>query len=197
VTAVSALEVIVKHRENLEQVMTRYARGEEAAFPQLFERLAPLLARYLRRLCGSRELSRDLLQETFLCIHRGRAQFVDGRGVERWAYTIARNCFVSHLRLSRSRLESASEPLDDLPLASNLDSDGEAVLAAREAQARVQATLEALPPSQREAFVLVRLQGESVPHAAERLGISPGAVKLRAFRAGESMREAFATPSAA
>lgn len=178
--------------------MTRYARGEEAAFPELFDRLAPLLARYLRRLCGSRELARDLLQEAFLCIHRGRTQFVEGRGVERWAYAIARNCFVSHLRLSRSRLASVSQPIDeDLALASGLDGDGEAVLAAREAQARVQATLEALPESQREAFVLLRLQGASVPQAAEQLGISRGAVKLRVFRACESMREAFSTRTAA
>lgn len=190
-------EVIVNHRENLEQVMSRYAGGEEAAFAELFQRLSPLLARYLKRLCGSRELSRDLLQEAFLCIHRGRSQFVSGRGVERWAYAIARNCFVSHVRLSQSRLSNASHPLEDEALAASLDGNGEAVLAAQEVQARVLATLQGMPSSQREAFVLLRLQGESVPEAAERLGVSRGAVKLRAFRAGESLREAFSTRSAA
>ncbi|MDQ2647449.1 MAG: RNA polymerase sigma factor, partial [Myxococcota bacterium] len=189
--------VTVNHREALEQVMVRYARGEDAAFAELFQRLSPLLAGYLKRLCGSRELARDLVQETFLCIHRGRAQFESGRGVERWAYAIARNCFISHVRLSRSRLASVSHPLDELQLASGLDGDGEAVLAAREAEERAVVALQGLPRSQREAFVLLRLQGESVHDAAERLGISQSAVKLRAFRAGESMREAFAQQSAA
>lgn len=184
-------------RRNLDPIMTRYAAGDDAAFAELFETLSPLLLRYLRRLCGSLELSRDLLQEVFLCIHRGRAQFVAGCGVERWAYAIARNCFVSHVRLARSRLSNVSHPLDELSLASGLDGDGEAVLMAREAEERIRSTLEALPSQQREAFELLRLQGESVADAAERLGVTRSAVKLRAFRAGESVREAFATQDAA
>jgi len=177
--------------------MTRYAGGDDSAFAELFERLSPLLLRYLRRLCGSLELARDLLQDTFLCIHRGRAQFVAGHGVERWAYAIARNCFVSHARLARSRLSNASHSLDELCVAASLDGDGEAVLIARQAQERIRATLEALPSQQREAFVLLRLEGESVAGVAERLGVTWSAVKLRAFRAGESVREVLATRNAA
>jgi RNA polymerase sigma-70 factor (ECF subfamily) len=40
----------------------------------------------------------------------------------------------------------------------------------------------------REAFVLIRFEGQSVAEAAQILGASEGAVKLRAFRAYEILR---------
>ncbi|MFO0611286.1 MAG: sigma factor-like helix-turn-helix DNA-binding protein [Polyangiaceae bacterium] len=54
----------------------------------------------------------------------------------------------------------------------------------------VEKTLAALPVNQREAFVLLRYEGLSVADAAEILGATEGAVKLRAFHAYEALRSA-------
>ena len=54
----------------------------------------------------------------------------------------------------------------------------------------VESVLARLPSAQREAFVLLRYEGMSVQDAAEVLGSTPTAVKLRAFRAYEALREA-------
>ena len=51
-------------------------------------------------------------------------------------------------------------------------------------------SLAGLSPNQREAFVLIRYEGMSVEEAAAILGISEGAVKLRAFNAYEALRKA-------
>jgi RNA polymerase sigma-70 factor (ECF subfamily) len=54
----------------------------------------------------------------------------------------------------------------------------------------VQATLADLPALQRDAFTLIRFEGLSVAEAAQVLGTTEGAVKVRAFRAYEALRAA-------
>jgi RNA polymerase sigma-70 factor, ECF subfamily len=174
--------------------MARYAGGDDSAFAQVFRGLFEPLRRFLRRLCGSNELADDLVQETFLRVHRARTRFVPDQGVERWVYTIARNCFLSHTRLSRSRLASSCRNVDDYALASNPDTNAEALAIARETEKDVLACLNAMSAASREAFVRVRLEEESVAEAATRLGISSGALKLRTFRASELLRQAVAKP---
>jgi RNA polymerase sigma-70 factor (ECF subfamily) len=59
---------------------------------------------------------------------------------------------------------------------------------ARQTATRVEMVLARLPVAQREAFVLLRYEGMSVIEAAEILGSTKSAVKLRAFRAYEALR---------
>jgi len=54
----------------------------------------------------------------------------------------------------------------------------------------VRATLEQMTALQREAFVLIRFEGMSVSQAAQVLGATEAAVKIRAFRAYEALRAA-------
>jgi RNA polymerase sigma-70 factor (ECF subfamily) len=53
-------------------------------------------------------------------------------------------------------------------------------------------TLAAMTPARREAFVLLRYEGLSVAAAAQIVGISEGALKIRAFHAYEMLRAALA-----
>ena len=48
--------------------------------------------------------------------------------------------------------------------------------------------LGALPEAQREAVVLLKIEGLSVAEAAERVGVTPGALKLRAHRGYRALR---------
>jgi RNA polymerase sigma-70 factor (ECF subfamily) len=175
-----------------DRAMVRYAAGDDAAFDEVFRALFEPLSRYLRRLCGSHELARDLVQETFLKLYRARSRFMGERGVERWAYTIAKNCFHSHARLVLSRVASRSHDIDDFPIAGNLDGDPEALAVARETERRIIDCLCSMSPARRDAFVRVRLEEQSVAETARSLGASGGAVKLRTFRAAELVRAAVA-----
>ena len=49
-----------------------------------------------------------------------------------------------------------------------------------------------MTPARREAFVLLRYEGLSVAAAAQIVGISEGALKIRAFHAYEILRSALA-----
>jgi RNA polymerase sigma-70 factor (ECF subfamily) len=178
----------------MDLAMNRYADGEERAFAELFAGLGPRLRGFLRRLTGSAELADDLLQETFLRMHAARGQFARERPVLPWAYAIARNCYISHARSARARLERASRELvqECFPAAgSTAEQDG----IARQTAAAVERALQGMTAARREAFVMLRYEGLSVATAAQIAGVSEGALKIRAFHAYEIIRLALAAQS--
>ncbi|APR80367.1 RNA polymerase sigma-70 factor, ECF subfamily protein [Minicystis rosea] len=176
----------------LNAAMDRYACGDARAFATLHEGLYPRLVGYLTRMTGSPTTAADLVQETFLRMHRARATFAAGGAVLPWAYAIARNVHHDHARAARLR---QTERLPSDPGAEPADrggGDAESAAIAAQAARVVEEVLARLPASQREAFVLIRYEGLSVEDAAAVLGATKTAVKLRAFRAYEALREALA-----
>jgi RNA polymerase sigma-70 factor, ECF subfamily len=177
----------------LDRAMSRYADGDDEAFREVFAALAPRLHAFLRRLTGSEELAGDLAQETFLRMHRARGSFAKNGAVVPWAYAIARNCYVSHARSFKAKLARASIDIDEHVIATGLDANVEDAASAKQRAKIVERTLAAMSALNREAFVLVRFEGQSIADVAQILGASESAVKLRAFRAYELLREALGT----
>ena len=177
-------------RDALDLAMGRYAEGDDAAFSEVFAGLAPRIQAFLCRLCGSPDLAYDLTQETFLRVHRARGSFAPGHAVVPWAYAIARNCFVSHVRSSKVKAARNSVDIADHEIATGLEASAEATVLARESAEVVKQVLARMSVVNREAFVLLRFEGLSVAAAAQILGATEGAVKLRAFRAYEALRAA-------
>ena len=179
----------------LDRAMGRYAEGQDAAFPVLYEGLSGRLKSFLVRLAGSPAAADDLVQETFMRMHRARGGFSPGAPVVPWAYAIARNAWLDQVRAAKSR---QTTPLDDLGAgaaaepATGLEADSEQAVIVRQTAELIERTLAELPPAQREAFVLLRYEGLSVGEAAAVLGSTQSAIKLRAFRAYEALRAALA-----
>ena len=175
----------------LDDVMDRCARGDDAAFDELYRSAAPRIRAFLLRLCGDRALADDLNQEVFLRIHRARGSFAAGSAALPWILAIARNGFRDHVR--RAQLRPAPTRSGDDPGAlreAAPETRGDEVFFGQEMLAVVRRALQAMPVMQREAFVLIRFEGLSVGDAARILGATEGAVKLRAFRAYEALRAA-------
>ncbi len=174
----------------LNGAMDRYAAGDNQAFSALHQGLYPRLLAFLTRMCGSGSNASDLVQETFLRMHRARATFAVGGAVLPWAYAIARNVALDHARAARLR-KTERLPSDPGPeMVDHGGADAEAAAMASQAARIVEDVLARLPPSQRDAFILVRYEGLSMADAAAVLGATPTAVKLRAFRAYEALRAA-------
>jgi RNA polymerase sigma-70 factor, ECF subfamily len=172
-----------------DEAMDRYAEGDERAFRDVYQLLAPPLRLFLRRLTGSMELAEDLTQETLLKIHGARGAFVSGRKVKPWAYAIARNCYLSHARTGQNRIMRGTSDVDDCRLQASTPS-GEEVTIAEETARIVERTLQNMTAARREAFILLRYEGMSVATAAEVVGATEGALKIRAFHAYEAIRKA-------
>src|SRR5271154_4911328 len=95
-----------------EELMAAYVAGDRAAFDEIFRRYAPVLFRTLRRGAGGEEAG-DLLQQTFLQLHRSRADFNRGAALRPWLFTIAINVKRQHWRaLSRRRETRLGDEID-------------------------------------------------------------------------------------
>jgi RNA polymerase sigma-70 factor (ECF subfamily) len=173
---------------DLDAEMDRYAAGEDAAFDELYRRGAQRVRGFLIRLSGDAALADDLTQETFVRVHRARGSFNAGGAALPWMLAIARNAFLDHTRREQVRRSTGARVMQ--PAEAAAETRGDEVVAGQEMLAIVRATLERLPLLQREAFVLIRFEGLSVSEAAQILGATEGAVKVRAFRAYEALRAA-------
>jgi RNA polymerase sigma-70 factor (ECF subfamily) len=171
-----------------DEAMARYADGHEPSFQTVFALVGPRVLRFLRRLCGGDELAQDLLQETLLKMHQARGAFRPGAAVLPWSYTIARNTFLDSARARRRAPLPLAPAEEGGPPEPAVQADAESSVLARESARAVERALAAMTEARREAFVLLRFEGMSVADAAEILGASENAVKLRAFQAYEAIR---------
>lgn len=177
----------------LDQAMDRYARGEHAAFDLVYRQAAPRLRGFLLRMCSDPMLADDLTQETFVRLHLARGSFVAGASALPWMLAIARNAFLDHARryqVRRTTQERVSQDQAASAREASPETRGDEVVAARETLEVVRVTLDRMSLTQREAFVLLRFEGLSVRDAAQVLGVTEAAVKVRAFRAYEMLRAA-------
>jgi RNA polymerase sigma-70 factor (ECF subfamily) len=177
------------------RAMERYAQGDDAAFDELYRLASPRVRGFLVRLSGDVALADDLTQETFLRIHRARGGFAAGAAAVPWILAIARNALRDSARRAQARPQLRANAPDEESVTGEAapGERGDEVLVAREMLDIVQRTLRAMPALHREAFVLMRFEGLSVGEAAAVLGATEGAVKVRAFRAYEALREALGT----
>src|SRR6202034_879824 len=83
---------------SLDTLMARYQAGDFAAATALIERIGPQLHRFFMAQSASRTDADDLLQETWLRIHRVRHTYRPGEPVLPWFYAIARRVRIDHYR---------------------------------------------------------------------------------------------------
>jgi len=167
-----------------EELMHAYRSGDRAAFRELFNRYAPLLTRIVSRDLNRPEEARDIVQQTFLQVHRARADFRADSKLRPWIITIAMNLKRQYFRQWKRR-GSVTDDLDDTS-----ELAGEEIDPAAAAEAnQVRAALQKLPEDQRDAIVLHWFEGFTFPEIAEIVGAKTSAVKVRAHRGYERLRE--------
>lgn len=169
--------------------MEAYQHGMMEAFETIYGALASPLKGYLRVLARDGTVADDLLQETFLQLHRVRHTYQPRRPVKPWVYAIARNVFLMHRRASsrRGRHEViADDELPDVAVPPDIEALGDGPT--------VRNALASLPEARREPLVLHHIVGLSFKEVGAVLGISEGAAKVRAHRALRELRMVMAVP---
>lgn len=164
--------------------MQRYQDGDAGAFRELYALVSPRLLGYLLKMARSRAVAEDLLQQTFLKVHRARGAYVRGADPLPWIYSIAHRTFIDEARKTkRAIVKVADEDVPDVAAqAPDEPVDPELTKQALDALAE-------LPEQQREAVVLTKLDGKTVAEAAEIAGTTVGAMKVRAHRGYEALRK--------
>jgi RNA polymerase sigma-70 factor, ECF subfamily len=169
--------------EELETLMRRYQQSDSEAAANLVSQLSSRMYRFYLACVRERTLAEDLLQEFWLRIHSARRTYRPGEPVLPWMYAIARRVRIDHYRHHRksNEHEIQSEPLpqiaaSDPPLGSSL---------------ALADLLETLPAAQREVILLLKVSGLTLEEVARATGTSAGAVKQKAHRAYEKLRQLF------
>ena len=169
---------------DLRLLMVAYQAGELAAFDKLYAVLAPRLRGYLSSLTWNPSLAEDLLQETFLQIHRSRRTYMPLRPVPPWAFAIARHVFLMDRRARARRAKFETGQLDELP-----EIPVPPAMEQLGTQGDVRKALALLGDDGREAVLLHHVWGFSFGEIGAMLGIREGTAKLRAYRAINMLQE--------
>jgi len=168
----------------LVKLMAAYQGGDLGAFEQLYIALAGQLRDYFYNAERDRSVADDLVQDTFLEMHRSRRTYTPPLPVRPWAFGVARNVLARRRRAARPYKQHTQSLGDDdalpatpgeVPVSDVID---------------IEHALAGLPASTREPWLLHHIFGLSFDSIATRLGITAMAAKLRSSRATQALRSA-------
>src|ERR1700737_1309874 len=166
---------------DLDRWMERYQQADPDAPATLVGALSPALLRFFKSQVATREQADDLLQQTWLRIHRVRHTYRPGEPVLPWIYAIARHVRGDSYRKAQ-RIETPEKQVDAPP--------ERAMRATAAARGRdLEALLAGLPESQREVVTMLKIAGLTLEEVARATSSSVGSVKQKAHRAYEKLRE--------
>jgi RNA polymerase sigma-70 factor (ECF subfamily) len=130
--------------------------------------------------------ARDLVQDAFVRAYRHLRRCGDPERFAGWLFRILSNlCRTAGSKRKRRDMQS----LDDVAV--SLPSDAptpDEIAEASWTRVRVREALDSVPADQREALVLMYLQGYSVSEIEEITGASASAVKMRLKRGRDALR---------
>ena len=185
--------------ESDEALMSAYRAGDARAFERLVARHEKRVWNFLRRFVRDATTAEDLLQEVFLRVIKSADEWRGAAKFSTWLYTIARNLCVDHARRAVHRdAASLDGPAHagadaDATLHDRIPSTGpgaEALVADREARVKIDRAIAALPPDQREVFLMREVMEMPFAEIAIAVGASEPTVKSRMRYALEKLRAA-------
>jgi RNA polymerase sigma-70 factor (ECF subfamily) len=165
---------------DLNRWMERYQQADPEAPGVLIGALSPPLLRFFTSQVRSPQQPEDLLQETWMRIHRVRHTYRPGEPVLPWVYAIARRVRVDGYRRSR-RIFTREIAMGFLPEAATHQES-------RESLPDFETLVQALPEGQREVVTMLKVGGLSLEEVAGATSSTVGAVKQKAHRAYERLR---------
>jgi len=187
-----------------EVLMMRFQGGDQSAFTRLVRRHKTPVYNFILRSVRSREVAEDLVQDVFVKVVQNAAEFKHEARFSTWAYMIARNVCIDHLRKAALR----RHPSLDQAANNNSGEDGptlgeriadshfgaavDRVAIGSELGQRITRAVEELPPEQREVFLLREVANVPFKEIAEIVGVPENTTKSRMRYALERLQQALA-----
>jgi RNA polymerase sigma-70 factor (ECF subfamily) len=170
--------------------------GDEAAFEQVVRSYGGRLLAVARRIVGSEEDARDVVQDAFLNAFRSLDRFEGNAKLSTWLHRIVVNAALMRLRTRKRKPEQSIETL--LP---GFQEDGhheerfqswdepvDKLMERAENRDLVRKQIDALPEGYRTVLVLRDIEGLDTEETANVLGLSVNATKIRLHRARQALR---------
>ena len=182
-----------------EVLLQAYRAGDVRAFERLVARYEKPIWNFLRRFVADAATAEDLLQEVFLRVVKSADEWRGAAKFSTWLYTIARNLTVDQSRRAVHRTaasldgpahagsDSTATLHDRLP---SPDRRADDLASDRETKRRIDEAVAALPPDQREVFLMREVMEMPFAEIATAVGASEPTVKSRMRYALEKLRAA-------
>ncbi|HEX4329011.1 MAG TPA: RNA polymerase sigma factor [Burkholderiales bacterium] len=175
-----------------EALMLAYARGDAGAFETLYGRHKGGVYRYFVRSLREPGLADELFQDVWASLVKARATYTVEAKFSTWLYRLAHNRLIDHYRRAQLvqfvPVDGAEEEGELLDWPASEAPGPEVQVASRQAAAQLKKLVEALPPAQREAFLLQAEGGLSLEAIAEATGTGRETVKSRLRYAFDKLR---------
>lgn len=176
-------------------LVTALRAGEEWAFETLVRVYGGRLLAVARRFTRNEEDARDIVQSAYLSAFRALEKFDGDAQLSTWLHRIVVNAALMKLRTRRRKPEESIELL--LP---QFQADGHHVeqfsdwsvpadelLARKQTRSMVRGCIQQLPDRYRAVLLLRDIEELSTQEVAERLEMTPTAVKVRLHRARQAL----------
>ena len=182
-----------------EVLLMRFQAGDRAAFTNLVRRHKTPMFNFILRLVGAAATAEDLVQEVFVRIVQSAVDFKHESRFSTWAYAIARNVSIDHLRKTSSRRSTSLDHAtaagfgqrtvlegtpDEHPRAS-----AERTVIGTEIAERIMQSVDGLPREQREVFLLREVADLPFRDIAAIVGVPENTIKSRMRYALERLQE--------
>lgn len=185
-----------------EEVLVQRAKGgDRQAFRELMERHQRSVFQQCLSILRNSSDAQDLVQETFIRVHRNLDKFEGNAKFSTWLYRIARNACIDHLRKTKRRDASNFDEyvdmnneaaFDDNFMPTPLGFSPSRVAGRRELREQIERAFDTLTPAHREIINLREIEGLSYEEIAERLDIAKGTVMSRLHHARQNAQRALA-----
>jgi RNA polymerase sigma-70 factor (ECF subfamily) len=178
------IEMVTDTDDELRALMVEYQSGSLRAFQTLYARVAPDLRRYLLHLVRGADRAEDMLQDTFLQMHRSRAAYNPAYAVRPWMFGLARNVFLMSQRALRrwSAVHDRCAEMPDFPVPPEVEKLGP--------MDEIRRCLASLAADQSEALLLHHEWGFNFEEIAGMVGITSASARARASRGMAALRQA-------
>jgi RNA polymerase sigma-70 factor, ECF subfamily len=176
-------------------LVARLKAGDPDAYEEMVRTRGGRMLSVARRFLHDDEAARDAVQDAFLSAFRGIQRFDGQAQLSTWLHRIVVNAALMRIRSRQRRPEQSIEPM--LPVFADdghhvtpvvpWSETGEDVLERKETRALVRAAIAELPESYRTVLLLRDIEELSTREAADLVGISENALKLRLHRARQAL----------
>ncbi|OQA57792.1 MAG: ECF RNA polymerase sigma factor SigE [Candidatus Omnitrophica bacterium ADurb.Bin277] len=173
-------------REIEKDLIEKAARGDGAAFREIYDRTSGYVYTLAYRVTGMKHDAEEVTQDVFVRLYRSLGSFKFEASFKTWLYRVTVNSALNHSKKWKGiRMKERGEIREDIEAtdASEVSKSLEKEDAGREAKG----FLERLNPDQRACLVLREIEGMNYAGIAETLGINLNTVRSRLKRARESL----------
>ncbi|MCU0696999.1 MAG: sigma-70 family RNA polymerase sigma factor [Myxococcaceae bacterium] len=164
----------------------RARRGDSSAFAALVRGLQRPVFGLCLRLLRSEAEATEVAQETFLRAYQHLERFDETRPFDLWVLTIARNLCLDILRRRQKVQTEDVEP--HAPTLASHEPTSEELAMANQQRRSLEDAMATLSDDDREVLALYYVQKRTTKEIAVIMGVAPGTIMARLFRAREKLR---------